>query len=79
MINLGALSILLIHRELLPNTKQLLNIAVDGISWHLSIRKEKEKIKGNVYRMLKHSNRSKVWRLSGKSLENINPHKVARS
>lgn len=67
MINFGSLSILLIHRELLTDRKQLLNVAVNGIFNGLSMVKEKGKIKGKENRMLENSNRSKVWRLSGKS------------
>lgn len=67
MINFDALSILLIHRELLTDRKQLLNIAVNGILKGFSMVIEKGKIKGKENRMLKCSIRSKVWRLSGKS------------
>ena len=48
MLNSLALSILLIHRELFTEAKQLLRVAVDGISGHFSIRKEKGKIKGEI-------------------------------
>lgn len=78
MIDFRSLSILLIHRELLPFTKQLLNVAVNGILKGFSIRKENGKIKGKENRMLKCSIRSKVWRLSGKSFKPSNYLKAVR-
>lgn len=87
MINFGALSILLIHRELLSEAKGLINTVHDGVSRLLPMwvdfkgsLKENGKIKGGSSNILKHSNRSIDWRLSGKSfVKNINPRKVARS
>lgn len=87
MVKFSSLSILLIHRELLSEAKGLINTVHDGVSSILSIRKhfkgslkENGKIKGGSSNILKHSNRSLVWRLSGKSfVKNINPRKVARS
>lgn len=87
MLDFLPLSILLIHRELLSEAKRLINTVHDGVSRLLPIRKhfkgslkENGKIKGGSSNILKHSNRSLVWRLSGKSfVKNINPRKVARS
>ena len=72
MINFYALSILLIHRELLTDRKQLLNIAVNGILKGFSMVKEKGKIKGEVYRMLENSKRPFVWRQIVSSFKSLN-------
>ncbi len=54
----------LILIELLSDAKQLLRVAVDGISRGFVIRKTKGNVKIENYRMMKYSNRSKVWRLA---------------
>jgi hypothetical protein len=72
MINFGALSILLIHRELLSDGKGLIRPVLYGISRGFAIRKEKGNIKGKENRMLKHSTCSKVWRLSRESFDTSN-------
>ena len=87
MVNFSSLSILLIHRELLSDGKRLINAVQHGITsrspmWKSfkRILKENGKIKGGNYRMMKHSNRSIDWRLSGKSFcQNINAVEGSRS
>jgi hypothetical protein len=49
-------SILLIHRELLSDGKGLIRPVQYGISRGFAIRKEKGKIKGEKYRMLRTQN-----------------------
>lgn len=68
MVKSSALSILLILRELLPNTKQALKLVPHGISKGFQIRKDKGKIKGGKYRMMKNLNRPILWREIGLSL-----------
>lgn len=72
MVKSSALSILLILRELLPNTKQALKLVPHGILKGFQIRKDKGKIKGGKYRMMKYLNRSFVWRQIGSSFETNN-------
>lgn len=72
MINFSALSILLILRELLPYSKQALKLVPYGILEGFLLRKNKGKIKGGKYRMMKYLNRSFVWRQIGSSLDTNN-------
>jgi len=72
VLNFPALSILLIHRELLSDGKGLINTVHDGIPRGFQIRKKMEKIKGEKYRMLMNLNRLFVWRQIGLSLKTNN-------
>lgn len=72
MINFGSLSILLILRELLPDSKQALKLVLHDVSSVFCMVKVKGKIKGLKYRMMKYLNRSFVWRQIGSSFETNN-------
>jgi len=65
-------SILLILRELLPYSKQALKLVLYGITRVFAMVKEKGKIKGGKYRMMKNLNRQILWREIGLSLNTNN-------
>jgi hypothetical protein len=69
-------SILLIHRELLSDGKGLIRPVLYGISRGFAIRKEKGKIKGEKYRMMKGLDRPFLWREIGQSFNYSNLRKA---
>ena len=69
-------SILLIHIELLSDGKGLIRPVLYGISRGFAMWKEKGKIKGEKYRMMKGLDRPFLWREIGKSFTNSNPRKA---